>query len=170
MLQRLLSLLGRLRPPAKPPTLQVPGPKALAMLRRFEGLRLQSYRDSVGVWTIGYGSTGPAIGPGLTWTTEQAETALLDKAHSFGLQIRLAVTAPLTQAQLDALVSLVYNIGPAAFKASTLLKRLNAGRPAEAADQFLRWNKGTVKGVKVEIPGLTTRRVAERAVFLGGTP
>jgi lysozyme len=45
---------------------------------------------------------------------------------------------------------------------STLLRKLNAGDYAGAADEFLRWNKA---GGKV-LNGLTRRREAERALFL----
>lgn len=72
------------------------------------------------------------------------------------------VRVKLTQGQFDALVSFAYNVGSRALSTSTLLKKLNAGDIKDAADEFLRWNKA---GGKV-MPGLTSRRTAERDVFL----
>ena len=55
----------------------------LALTKAGEGLRLESYQDSGGVWTIGYGHTGPEVHEGLVWTQEQAEEAL---KHDLGAQ------------------------------------------------------------------------------------
>jgi len=41
-----------------------------------EGLRLTAYQDSGGVWTIGWGHTGPEVHEGLVWTREQCAAAL----------------------------------------------------------------------------------------------
>ena len=68
---------------------------------------------------------------------------------------------PLTQHQFDALVSFAYNVGVNALRTSTLRRKLNAGLYDEAADQFLRWNRG---GGRV-LAGLTRRRKAERLLF-----
>ena len=76
--------------------------------------------------------------------------------------VRHLVDVPLTQMQFDALASFVFNVGPAAFGNSTLLRLLNAGDAAGAAGQFKRWNRGA-DGV---LPGLVTRRAAERDLFL----
>jgi lysozyme len=80
--------------------------------------------------------------------------------------VNRAVKVKLTQNQFDALVSLVYNIGPPNFNGSTLLRKLNAGDYAGAADQFLVWNKGRVGRKLVVISGLVNRRNAERQLFL----
>lgn len=72
------------------------------------------------------------------------------------------VRVKLTQGQFDALVSFTYNLGARSLSTSTLLRKLNAGDYAGAADEFLRWNKA---GGKV-LNGLTRRREAERALFL----
>jgi lysozyme len=74
---------------------------------------------------------------------------------------------PLNQNQIDAITSLVFNIGTKAFKNSTLLKLINAGTDKKIiADQFLRWNKGTIDGKLQVIPGLTNRRILEKNLFL----
>ena len=78
------------------------------------------------------------------------------------------VKVPLTDNQLSALVSFVYNVGIGAFASSTLLRKLNARDYVGAANELLRWDKGTVNGKKVVLRGLTIRRAKERAVFLKG--
>ena len=72
----------------------------------------------------------------------------------------------LTQHQFDALVSFVYNCGTGAFLSSTMLRLINYQSYADAADQFLEWVHGEVDGKKVVLPGLVSRRGAERAMFL----
>jgi lysozyme len=83
-----------------------------------------------------------------------------------------AVTVPLTPGQFDALVSIVFNIGTGAFRRSTLLKKLNRRMYADAANEFLRWDKVTnpVTGAKEVSAGLVKRRQAERALFLSPGP
>ncbi|YP_001294626.1 endolysin [Pseudomonas phage PA11] len=136
-------------------------------IKEHEGLRLVAYLDSVGVWTIGYGDTGPDVVKGLTITKEEAEKRLRKRLVEFEGYVNTYVKVPLKQHQFDALVSLVYNIGPANFKTSTLLKKLNAGDYIGAADQFLVWNKGRVDGKLVVIKGLANRRAKERKQFIG---
>lgn len=135
-------------------------------IKNHEGLRLVAYLDSVGVWTIGYGDTGPDVVKGLVITKEQAENRLSKRLVEFEGYVNRAVKVKLTQNQFDALVSLVYNIGPTNFNSSTLLRKLNAGDYVGAADQFLVWDKGRVKGKLVVINGLVNRRKAERELFL----
>lgn len=135
-------------------------------IRKHEGLRLVAYLDSVGVWTIGYGDTGPDVVKGLVITKVQAEERLRKRLREFEGYVNRAVKVKLTQNQFDALVSLVYNIGPTNFISSTLLRKLNASDYAGATDQFLVWNKGRVEGKLVVINGLTNRRHEERELFL----
>ncbi len=136
-------------------------------IKEHEGLRLVAYLDSVGVWTIGYGDTGPDVVKGLTITKEEAEKRLRKRLVEFEGYVNTYVKVPIKQHQFDALVSLVYNIGPTNFKTSTLLKKLNAGDYIGAADQFLVWNKGRVDGKLVVIKGLANRRAKERKQFIG---
>lgn len=131
----------------------------LSLIKEFEGLRLEAYRCQADVLTIGYGHTRD-VKPGDKITAETAEKMLVDDVSVFELAVSKAVTAPLTQNQFDALVSLAFNIGATAFTNSTLVKKLNLGR--DAADEFLRWRYVN----RVESPGLLRRREAERALFL----
>jgi GH24 family phage-related lysozyme (muramidase) len=100
-------------------------------------------------------------------TREQAETLLgadlIPRAASVCSLLQRAVD----DNQFAALMALVFNIGAGNLAASTLLRKLNAGDLAGAADQFLAWDKARVDGVLQPLAGLTRRRKAERALFLG---
>ncbi|ELT9551030.1 lysozyme [Citrobacter freundii] len=140
--------------------------KGIALIKEFEGCKLTAYQDSVGVWTIGYGWTQPVDGKsiraGMTIKQETAERLLKTGLVSYESDVSRLVKVGLTQGQFDALVSFTYNLGARSLSTSTLLRKLNAGDYAGAADEFLRWNKA---GGKV-MNGLTRRREAERALFL----
>ena len=140
--------------------------KGIALIKEFEGCRLTAYQDSVGVGTIGYGWTQPVDGKpiraGMTIKQETAERLLKTGLVSYESVVSRLVKVSLTQGQFDALVSFTYNLGARSLSTSTLLRKLNAGDYAGAADEFLRWNKA---GGKV-LNGLTRRREAERALFL----
>lgn len=140
--------------------------KGIALIKQFEGCKLTAYQDSVGVWTIGYGWTQPVDGKpiraGVTIKQETAERLLKTGLVSYERDVSRLVKVGMTQGQFDALVSFTYNLGARSLSTSTLLRKLNAGDYAGAADEFLRWNKA---GGKV-LNGLTRRREAERALFL----
>lgn len=131
-------------------------------IKEKEGLRLEAYRCSGGILTIGYGHTAGVV-PGMIINKIQAEKFFLEdleqKAESI---INRLVKVPLTQGQYDALVSFVFNLGAGNLMKSTLLKLLNAGDYAGAAGQFERWNKS---GGKVTA-GLVKRRAEEKQMFL----
>lgn len=140
---------------------------ALDLIKQFEGCKLTAYPDpgSGGdPWTIGYGSTGPGIKRGVTWTQAQADARLEGDVRYFADGVRgLLAGAPTTDNQLGAMTSLAYNIGISAFANSTLLKRHRAGDHAGAAQQFLQWVNAGGKRMQ----GLVNRREAERRVYLG---
>lgn len=135
------------------------------IFREFEGLRLKAYQDIAGIWTIGYGDT-EGVTKGMVITKEEAEERLVKRLREFEGYINTLVKVVITQNQFDALVSLVYNIGPTNFKTSTLLKKLNLTDYKGAADEFLRWNKSRVDGELIVVSGLTNRRIKERELFL----
>lgn len=132
--------------------------KGINLIKEFEGLELTAYRCAAGVLTIGYGHTGRDVRSGLTITEQEAEELLVKDLAIFEDAVNDLVKVPVTQSIFDALVSFTFNVGEGAFSTSTLLRKLNQRKYAEALDQLLRWDKaGTVK-----LPGLTRRREAER--------
>ncbi|AXW96847.2 lysozyme [Cronobacter sakazakii] len=140
--------------------------KGLALIKEFESCQLKAYRCPAGVWTIGYGWTQPVDGKPVRAEMEidmpTAERLLKTGLIGYENDVMKLVRVKLSQAQFDALVSFTYNVGSRNFSTSTLLKKLNAGDYAGAADEFLRWNKSRGKVLN----GLVRRRAAERELFL----
>jgi lysozyme len=126
-----------------------------------EGDRHEAYQDQGGVWTIGYGHTGPDVHAGLVWTEAQAQAALTQDKASARAAIREYLKVSLTQNEFDALEDFDFNVGEGNFAGSALLKLLNAGNFAGAAKQLEQWDH--VKGQVVL--GLLNRRLAEEALF-----
>ena len=137
-----------------------------AIIREFEGFRSQAYLDTGGVWTIGYGTikypNGVRVKKGDTCTQGQAELWLKNDCLWVDACLDKYIKVKVSQNQFDALASFVYNIGETAFAKSTMLKALNAGNFAGAANQFDRWVYDNGKLIK----GLVNRREKERALFL----
>src|SRR6185312_14346538 len=98
----------------------------LALVRAHEGLRLESYQDSVGVWTIGYGHT-KGVQPGQTCSQHQADEWLEQDLIEAENAVSKLVKVPLTDNQFAALVSFTFNLGAGKLAGSTLLKKLNEG-------------------------------------------
>ena len=135
----------------------------------FEGFSAKPYLCSAKVPTIGYGNT---------YYLNGRRVSLLDKpiteleafemfkaiADKFADKVSKLVTAPIDQAQFNTLVSLTYNIGPANFQKSTLLRKVNFNHndPSIRAE-FLKWNKAGGQVLK----GLTIRRKAEADIYFG---
>ncbi len=142
------------------------GRKAIAA---HEGVRLKAYADPATggePWTIGVGHTSaagpPKVTKGMTITAAECDEILSRDLATFERAVLKVVTAPLSQNQFDALVSLAFNIGASNLSKSTLIKKLNARDYRGAADQFTVWNKAAGKVMN----GLVKRRADERALFL----
>jgi len=138
---------------------------AASFVRAHEGLRLAAYPDGKGVWTIGFGHTGPEVHEGLIWTQARADAQLAaDLARAAETVARLA-RRRLSDAQMAALISFVFNLGERALAGSTLLARVNDGRFLDATREFLRFDHAA----EVESKGLLIRRLDEASLFLKGS-
>lgn len=135
--------------------------RGLDLIRRFEGLKLDAYRCPAGVWTIGYGHTGPEVRSGMRISRQEAEALLLADVLRFDGAVR-RIAGACSQGQHDALVSFAFNLGLGALMSSTLLKKHKAGDHAGAAEQFGRWIHAGGK----RLAGLAKRRAAEVALYL----
>lgn len=151
-----------------------PSPECAALVQRFEGCakkrpdgRYDAYPDpgSGGdPWTIGWGSTGADVKPGVVWTQAQCDERLAADLAKFGTKVDTLIgTAPTTQHQFDAMVSFAYNLGPGNLASSTLLAKHKSGNFAGAQSEFARWNKAAGK----ILSGLTLRRAAEARLYAG---
>ena len=136
------------------------------LVKHFEGLYLKAYLDPVGVLTIGYGHTGPDVKPGMVITEAEADALLKEDLAEHEDFVGDVVKVSIDDNQKAALTSFAFNVGNGSLKGSTLLRKLNDGDHAGAADEFLRWVYGTVNGVKTVFNGLVRRRKAERALFV----
>lgn len=138
--------------------------RGIDLIKQFEGYSSKAYPDPAtggAPWTIGYGTT-KGVKPGMVITAQQAEKMLRDDVAKFEIGVSSLITAPTTQGQFDAMVSLAYNIGLGNFGKSTLLKKHNARCYTCAADQFRVWNRANGRVMN----GLTKRRAAERQVYM----
>lgn len=136
----------------------------LTLLKELEGFRKEAYKDTGGVWTIGYGTTrvsGKPVEAGLTCTESQAQAWLSDDIAWAQTAVNKLVKVPLKQGMFDALVSFVYNVGEEQFRRSTLLRLLNLKQYIEASKQFAQWKYDNGKVVN----GLINRRIKETAMF-----
>lgn len=126
------------------------------LIRTFEGCRLMPYLCPAGVWTCGWGSTGPDVVPGQPWTQEYADQRMKQDAMRFA-RGTLALCPRLTGTRLSAIADFSYNLGLGNLQASTLRRKVNAEDWDEAKTQLMRWVRG---GGRV-LPGLVRRRKAE---------
>lgn len=145
----------------------------IALIKRFEGcasLRadglVEAYPDpgtGAAPWTIGWGATGPDIGPGTVWTQAQCDARLAEDLARHAAEVSAALGgAPVSQAQFDALVSFHFNTG--AIARATLTKRHRSGDHAGAIGEFARWNRAGGRVLK----GLVRRRLAEAQLYAEG--
>lgn len=133
-------------------------------LKELEGFRKDAYKDTGGVWTIGYGTimlNGKPVEQGMSITDPEAEVALQADLAWAQTAVNQLVRVPLKQSMYDALVSFVYNVGMNAFSKSTMLRKLNLKDYAGASKEFSRWVYDNGK----EIKGLVARRRIEQSMF-----
>lgn len=141
-------------------------PNGLTLIKNFESYSPKAYVCPAGKNTIGYGHV---IKQGEMFTEVsmvQAENLLKSDLRWVESAINKCLNIEVRQSEFDALASLTFNIGGTNLLKSTLLVKLNNGDIDGAADQFLVWNKATVNGKLVTLPGLQRRRAVERGVFL----
>lgn len=144
-------------------------PMGLKLIKMSEGLKLESYQDEAGLWTIGYGTRTTANYP-YTITSLQAEQMFKEHVRNVEKALNTMLLKTVEQWEFDALASWVYNIGASEARHSTLIRKLNLGEPhLEVASEFLRWRFVTLPdGTKVPKKGLLRRRERERQLFLTG--
>jgi lysozyme len=143
---------------------------ARKIVREFEGCHLKAYLCPANVWTVGWGSTtiaGKVVREGQTVTQSQADAQLDADLQRFydALARAIPAVAGWPPNRAAALVSWTYNVGVGAMQDSTLRKRMLAGEDSVkvAREELPRWNKADGR----ELAGLTRRRAAEVALFVG---
>lgn len=141
-------------------------PYGLAFTQARESFSATPYRDTGGVWTIGYGTIYHAGMPN-PMTPEQATTYIWPVMHRCEDTVNECVTVDLTQDEFDALCDFAYNEGCHALATSTLVKKINANAGPEAIKaEFLKWDMVHDKHIK----GLWNRRMLEDELYVKPDP
>lgn len=138
----------------------------LEFLTLMEGLELKAYKDSVGIWTIGIGSTryedGRPVLRGDIITEDRAFELFKNTIIQYEVAVNKLVTSNINQNQYHALLSFTYNLGVRAFKNSTLLKKVNKNpNDPDIEKEFLKWINANSKPLR----GLLIRRQAEIKLY-----
>jgi lysozyme len=165
--------LGKAAPPVPAPGSRALSSAGLALIQRWEGCakrrsdgRFEAYPDpgtGADPWTIGWGTTGRDIVPGLVWTQEQCDARFARDLQRYVREVEAALgDTPTGQGQFDALVSFHYNTG--AIRRATLTKLHKAGDHAGAAAEFGKW----VHAGGQRLTGLVRRRADEAALYRRG--
>lgn len=134
----------------------------LVAIAMHEGYVGETYLDSVGVPTIGFGET-KGVQMGQKTTPTRALAQLLQSADEHAKGMGACIQVPLYQHEYEAYLSLTYNIGVGSFCRSTLVKKLNTKDYEGACKEILRWNRA---GGQV-LRGLTIRRQQEYKTCIG---
>lgn len=147
--------------------------KGIELIKAFESLRLEPYKDAVGKPTIGWGHTSGVTMDMGSITEQEAEELLLEDLTYSENVIRRYVHVPLNVNQFSALVSFVFNVGEGAKNIKSGFVRLKDGSPSTmliklniedyngASQEFGKWIKGDGR----ILTGLVRRREAERRLF-----
>lgn len=165
---------------------------AIELIKHYESLHdgnlkeigIQPKMDPLGIWTIGWGHaivdpvTGKqlkgkenykkalALFPG--FNEQQATDLFVRDLAAYETAVRKELKVKLNDDQVGALVAFAYNIGIGGYRSSSALTNINNGNITEGGKRMLVWNKGTLNGKKVELKGLTYRRMSERDLLVSG--
>ena len=134
--------------------------KCAEFTSKFEGCRLEAYRDTVNVLTVGFGHTGSDVIPGMVITQEEALNLLAQDLGAAYNGVKRLIKANLSDDQYMALIDFTFNLGSGTLQRSTLRQRLNRG-DIDCANEFLKYNKAGGKPLR----GLTIRRQAEAGLW-----
>ena len=134
--------------------------EGLELIKKFEGCRLEAYRCSANVLTIGYGHTGGVLETDVI-TQDVADKLLEQDIAKFEKYVNVNVAVELNQSQFDALVAWTFNLGVGNLRQSTMLRKLNEGDYQSVPSEMNRWNKAGGK----TLDGLIRRRKAEGLLF-----
>lgn len=140
--------------------------KGIELIKQFEGVRLTSYQDGGGVWTIGYGHTGKVdgefISKGMKITQEKADQLLKDDLTRFEKHVNsFNQKYKFTQNEFDALVSFAFNLGS--------INQLTANgtrTKQEISRKIVEYSNMRIDYKLTWIKGLHIRRLKETLLFL----
>lgn len=140
----------------------------LELIKKYEGFRSKPYLCPANVPTIGYGTTIYPNGEKVKLSDppideEKATLFLKENLKTYEKAVDSFTRHDISQNQFDALVSFAYNLGVAALKQSTLLKKVNTDpNDKSIAVEFDKWSFAAGK----KLPGLLKRREEEASLYL----
>ncbi len=140
-------------------------PAALELVKGFEGYRARAAALPHGGWVIGHGHTLTAR-EGAVVSEADAAALLLYDLSGVARAVEAALLAPVSVPQFEALVSFAFNVGPQAFAASSVVRRVNEGAYLQAAAALELWRRADFDGDALVVDALVRRRAAEKAHFL----
>jgi len=138
-------------------------PRGIALIKKYEGLRLKAYYCSANVLTIGWGSTGKHVTPDMVITREEAEELLSKDLVRFIFGVSRLCPKSI-RGQFDSLTSFSFNLGLGALQRSTLRMKVNRGEYDNVPAEFKKWVRG---GGRI-LSGLVKRREEEAKLFIEG--
>ncbi len=145
----------------------------LGIIKEFEGFSGTPYRDTDGLYTIGYGTRCPTelvdFYKENPMSTEEAEEELRKAVVTYEKTVNSFIDRhklTLSQQQFDALVSLVYNVGGSWLtKGNTLINAITGG--ATGNELIYAFTIYSMSGGNRSV-GHIKRRLAEANVYLNG--
>ncbi len=136
------------------------------LIKHFESFRAEPYYCSAGVYTVGYGSTGEHVKPGMVLSEQEATILLYKDLIRFEDHVKKKVSRRLRWNEFDALVSFTFNVG---YRIKGDIQRaINTGNTELVIFHLSKFNKAKVKGVYKVLPGLVRRRRSESILYKTG--
>ena len=139
---------------------------AAPLVAKWEGVRYAPYPDPAtggAPWTVCYGHTGPDVKSGQSYTKADCDALLQADMAEADAIVRRCIPVPMLRHVEAALVSAVFNIGPAVVCGSTLQRKAMANDWPGACAELSRWDRAAGRQMR----GLTLRRADERAMCEG---
>ena len=133
-----------------------------------EGLRQYAYYDPPGILTVCRGHTGPEVEKNKKYSLAECDQFMTDDMRQAVAVVDQCLPG-LPVEVLAAFGDAVFNLGPTIVcdtQKSTAARKLKAKDIAGACNELPKWDKARIAGVKVALPGLTSRREKERALCL----
>lgn len=144
-------------------------PTGIKLIQHYEGVKLQAYRDSAGIWTIGYGNTfyedGTKVKHRDVISKQRANELFALIVPKFEEFVHNRITRTLQQNEFDALVSFAYNTGGGymnkdKWKPYDLWAKVNAKQ-----DVLSYWKKTAITAGGEILNGLIKRRKSEAELY-----
>ena len=142
-------------------------PTATGLIEYYEGTYLKSYKDPIGIWTIGTGTiriAGKNVKEGMQISKLKAEYLLKKDMRRFEKYVNLTIKRELIQYEYDALISFTYNLG------YRLKNRLLRWINTKETDKVVWLINKYINAAGRPLRGLIKRRASEGKVYKGHCP